>query len=473
MKSYVARLFLCLFFVAPLAGQTNEKFGVTIDSAYNSMKPVFRSRLVKPGNAVTWYFRSIIETEEFSKDYRVSWDNWANLPLGSFPADEVHDALQGVEPVLSALHRGSRSIDCDWVVPDSASIEYYPELSRLRIIATTINLSSAKAQFLRGDIEEAYNSVGVNFSLASHLAKGPTATHVLTGVYIANETIELLFEFSQFAGAKNQYWEVAFFQKGFSSNVSLLEEEKRLVQQLFPSLANVGEEPFGDTEFEALEKRGEEIRSDFDADELAFPNWRHLSIEEIGAGRKKRLLESGYSPEFIDSLENAQLLLLDVTNRRSRYQLECEAWLRLPLYSSLQNLEKTHQNYYEAFVELDALLTGGALTRADCVADLPELLRRALQCEQKLAVLSNIASLRHFVAKNEGLMPKNENVSFELPLVVDPSTGKNFHIRPVTANSVRIKSQNQEERFSIDCLVLFREKKEAETGTGPINENDK
>lgn len=385
----------------------------------------------KPGNAAVLYnkiglmFRGGAEFKEEQEKVWQSIDN--ELPLDKFPRDEARKIVEHWRQVLDELEYAARREECDWelpfrernpitmLLPDAQGSREYARLLRFQ----------ARLQVADGDLAGAIASLRTGYALARHVAQGETFIHALIGMAICGHMNSQLEELLSQPAAPNLYWALASLPRPFIDLRISAEAEHSFVYLMYPELRNVESQRHPPEYWSRLlDKLASDVATWNDD---AWKDYSKLTLAARTAQRypeaKRRLIESGRSPEEVAAMPVAQVVLLYTMQIYDESRDDLFKWFAVP--------------YPEAKAGLDTFQTAWTEIRDREIVPLFSVLAPATGAvatasarhERSFAMLRTVEALRMYAAAHDGRGPKQLDEITEVPVPSDPLTGKSFIYR--------------------------------------------
>jgi tetratricopeptide (TPR) repeat protein len=386
------------------------------------------------GNAAPLYGKACLllaqhEARDKAVDDAVAW---IKVPVDQLPCTEVRATLARFEAVLGQLRLASRRTHCDWGLPIWESENPYgiqlPELQGSRDLARLIALE-ARLAIAEGRFDEAIGSLETGFALARHVADQSTLIGGLVGIAIASMMTNQLEALVQLPNAPNLYWTLTALPAPLVDLRDAIEMESVAVYLMLPQFAEVKSTKYTPAQWEAL----------FDEEEIIakFESLLELEPAEMAA-RKRQLKEAferalpvakrdlvawGYSQEELDRMPESQVVVLHTALRFDELRDGMFKWFYLPYWQAEQGIQAAQKEVDESG-KSEAIGLANILLPA--VAKCKAVVTRS---ERRIAALRAIEAIRLYAAVHEGKLPKSLDEVIEVPIPVNPFTGKPFAYR--------------------------------------------
>jgi hypothetical protein len=395
----------------------------------------------KPGNAAPIYLRFAHERgDRLKKELTETVDKALVLPLDKLPLAELKTFFARHRYNLHQMDLAARRQSCDWnytldvddiiglLLPDAQEMRKHGRLLAVK----------ARVEIVEGKYAEAARTLETGFSFSQQVGGGPFLINNLVGVAIAQQLADCVLEFQQRPDAPDLYWPLTALPRPLVDQRSGLEFEQIVIEREFPDLADV-ERPRSPQEWDAslarVRKRWEKLFDILSAppekpgrQETRFP--KELGRAESVPEAKKWLIEKrGLQADKVNAMPNSQVLLLVMAWQGREWHDEWFKAAYLPYPEARPILEDTHKR-----LQATPMTDGVAIPRAFLPA-LNKAMQAEARLERKLAALRIIAALRLHAASKGELPEKLEQVK-EVPLPLDPITGKAFEYQRDGATAI-------------------------------------
>jgi hypothetical protein len=440
--------FLCLF---GLAGQAwGQTIKLTIRPQAEPV-PALKYRLLPEvrdlasGNAALFYQRAHspewIGSFRRSKDYQKIHD-WLELPLSEMPRDKVNGLLP-----RNALHEvdiGARRDHCDWQMLDrlrkDGIMMLLPDIQMFREYGTLLALR-ARLEMAQGKFDKAAYTLQTGFALARHLDQAPTLITGLVGLAIANIMCNQIETMIQLPDAPNFYWALADLPRPFISLRTGFQSEKISIDSMFPevraALTNPKSGPMSVQKVQetldqlsllaALSDSGNRQGMRFGAAVMAA---------KIYPVAKKYLMQRGRTPEQVDALPVVQVALMYALVQFDKHFDNFYKWHNLPFWEMKPGMDKAMQ---QLKLSKSKVMTTGGIPIAELFMPAVErvFLTRA-RFDRRIAALRCVEAIRLYAAAHQGKLPESLSDIKDVPIPIDPVTGKSFEYRVEKGKAILI-----------------------------------
>jgi hypothetical protein len=387
-------------------------------------------RDMKPGNAAVFYQRTqSLEWwgSQMRKEINKAIDDTMEKTWQPEQAKK-YEWLESVGP-LRELDYAARCEVCDWQFLDRIRAEGYwllvPDIQAMRTLAA-LNCVRIRSALHRGDYQEAARGVQSGFALAKHVGEGPCIIMYLVGAAVEHITRDELEEWIKRPDAPSLYWALAELPEPLIDSRRPLQGEAIMMDQVVPEIRQaLREKKPRPIPLETLrdrirefEKSGQ-LRVDF-ATSVAMA----FGIAKTEPRAREFFLKRGLTAEDLEPLPSTQVALMyllaqeDVRHSEALKLLNLPYWQSRPFFKSLRAADE------EARGELGVNRFYGLFSPG-----YDRIIPIRPRFERSIALLRHIEALRLHAARNNGQWPDTLEDIRDLPLPVDPFTGKAFSYR--------------------------------------------
>jgi hypothetical protein len=427
---------------------------------------------LKEGNAVPIYLRLMHEqTDELRKHWRETPHKWNELPLDQVPLDEAKKFLDGVRGrFLVQFDYGARRKTAEWNYtleqPDPISI-LLPDAQQMRGYVPMMVLRT-RVDIAEGKYADAAHSFQTGFGFSRHVANGPFVISGLVGVAIASQLADRIPEWIERPDSPNLYWSLTALPRPLIDIRAELEFEQRVVEMQFPDLADLdrlrtpGEWDVGLKRLRAEVRRiGLMIDAGNEANKKAAkepepplpdPDEPASKATDLAAARQFVTGRLGKSAAEVAAMPPAQVLMLYTGGQLADTRDDMFKFTYLPVSQALARLQ-------EADARLQSM-TGGEGVRLSkwMLPAIAKVLMAVNRLERKLMLLRVIEALRIHAASHGGRLPATLDQITEVPVPLDPGTGKPFEYQSdgTTATLVSVVPDEPRETRALRYRVTLR-----------------
>jgi hypothetical protein len=380
-----------------------------------------------PGNAALLYYRA------FSPEW------WA--PLHQRPTlDKAEKALEtpvaGLKnselrwlaeyPALREVDRAARREYCDWELTrrlkeDGISL-LIPDVQGMREFAQFLAVR-ARLEMAAGQLDRALYTLKTGFALARHVGDGPTFIQALVGTAVANRMVVQLEELLRQPGAPNLYWALTDLPRPFIDLRTSVQGEKLWLYGTWPELREVENPHLSPKQRERLRAVAERLVAEgYERKSEAEVRLAAIAlVAKAYPGAKRALVEAGRKPEEVEALTALQVVLIEALRQYERHRDDAFKWMTMPYPEARPGLERAEQALKEAKVRLAGIPIAETFLPATI-----KVYTNSTRVDRRIAALRCVEALRLYAAAHDGKLPPALADVKEVPIPLDPMTGKPF-----------------------------------------------
>jgi hypothetical protein len=402
---------------------------------------------LKPGNAASYYYRAMLESskamDRLRKEFGDEYDEWyytsPHVPTSKLPVDKLRKAdemsLSGFAE--EQLAEATLRRDCDWQLdllqlrgPEVLALRL-PEFQQSRelghMLAVRARLAIAERRY-----DDAISALRMNYRLAEGTTTEPMLVCGLVGIAIAGVGNTALTELVAAPNSPNLYWALgelpqpliemrsaACFEVAIGERVYPLihdaettdhapDEWNRLYIQTVRDISTMGGNTLGG---------GGTLGSELSANGFAVLGYSHA---------KERLIAQGMDREKVEAMSVGQVIAIYSERTYLRHADGFESLWYVPFWE----MERQSRDVNERLAAA-RLFQGGV----DCeVLPIASSLLPAMQSarsaqvrlDRDFAALRVIEALRMYAAEHAGGLPAKLEEIRQVPVPLNPATGKPF-----------------------------------------------
>lgn len=384
------------------------------------------------GNAAQVYYRAInSETNANLQSAAVQKELTEGL---SAPLDlkELlkHDVLRlsSSNPfLLKHLDEAARRSYCDWDLLPRIRAEgiqmLLPELSPLRTAAQFLAFRT-RLELARRQFDKAAYSLQTGLALSRNVADAPTLIHVLFGIAIGETSLNQIEEWIRIPRSPNLYWALSQLPQPFLNLKKPSQGEQMFILATVPLLKEALERRIEPGQLPALGKQMSElVQANPDRSRLPISAQEDLTLLCLRyyPAAKKSLVARGRKPADVEAMPVLQVVLLDAYEEVRRKNDAEVRWLALPYWQGIPMLAK------------EAAARGASRDEEGLLDMFRAAYNRVVwsmaRFDRRIAALRLIEAIRLYAAGHDGRLPAKLSDITEVPLPLDPTTGKEFEYR--------------------------------------------
>jgi len=435
----------------------------------------------RPGNAAPLYMKAFlllgqVDVPEGTID-RVA--SWLEMPPADVPREEARRVLERFHEPIHYAEMAARRSRCDWELPIREERNLFelmlPEVASARNLARVLALR-AKLRMAEGDYGGAIRDLQTGYAMARHVAQQPTLVSGLVGLAIAGVMTDRVETLIQSPGVPNLYWTITALPSPMIDLGEAFEFESAAVYLLFPAFEEALREPMPPEHWHRLLRdmlamitswKGmaggepgpppEEIDLDkFVRD--AYPiakrelaerhkhqerERRELAEHIARLEREIQELEKAGKPEpaeeirrhvqelrrhaeprrNVEEMTPAEVVVRHVFATYAELRDDMFKWFHVPYWQARAAIERAEQRLREAGTR-EVLPLASTMLPAIGACHL-----RVAEAQRRAAALRVIEAIRLYAARHDGRLPDRLDEIEELPLPINPVTGRPFEYR--------------------------------------------
>jgi hypothetical protein len=363
-------------------------------------------------------------------------DQWQETPLGELPRDEIRRTLAEYREALGLVEQGARCERCDWGVAERLRQKgigaLLPELQPMREAARLLAVR-ARLEMAEGRLDDAARTLQTGFAVARQVGEEPTLINALVGVAVATVMARQVDQFVQCERAPNLYWALTDLPRPFIDLRVPLQGERLGIYGTFPGLADAA----GDLNAGPLSPRQvqECVKMLFGVLEEQDTPAKRVALAMLIRAKhetaKRALVARGRPRALVEKMPHVQVALLHALGEHERLLDEAVKWQGFPYWEAQPGLARARRQLAEAKTRA-VLPTGDApvLPLAPLLVPATEKVFAArTRLDRKVAALRCVEAVRLYAAGHGGQLPPTLRAIREVPVPVDPATGKGFEYR--------------------------------------------
>jgi len=408
-----------------------------------------------PGDAVPCYFKALmlhveissaienkaLHNKRSSSELAEAW-NWLATPLDKLPRDRVRklvDAFGG--DVRELLELAVRREHCNWDPPVRhgrvAEIPL-PEVQRFRQLGCIVALR-ARLQIAEGRYKEAIASLQTGYGMARQVNEQPVLISGLIATVITQMMNDQLLTLCQQPGAPNLYWSIAEIPSPWIDREKSLGAEYDALYLQWPELQGLRHAQYTPEQWNLVLRKAasEMVRFEIeDCQSRMSDKERAAKIDAMivhaldGVSRAKaEMLAAGYTHKELDAMPPAQIVMLYSLDTYDAIRDEILKWWHLPYAQGADGMVRAEH-------EIPSATKKELVPMASTILPLVSPASFAFaRMDRALAAMRCIEALRLYAAAHDGELPATLDDIKEVPIPLNPVTGKPFgyHLEGKTA----------------------------------------
>jgi hypothetical protein len=380
------------------------------------------------GNALTKYYKafspewwSTIQRQDFA--WHEGIEKALEAPLDKMPSG--YGFVRGWK-MLAEVDRGARMDHCDWellpqmrqdgfatLLPDAQSMRTFSQLLALR----------ARYELASGEIDKAVYTLETGFGLARHIGHGPTLIHMLIGVAGSQIMAKQLDALIQHPNCPNLYWALTRMPRPFIDLRIPLSGEMLTTNLLVPEYEELRKGPVSLERAQAIMAGYQQRCRTWGLANLSPGDLARQGLT-VYPKAKAALVAKGRAAAEVAAMPVPQVLLLHSMDEMRRLRDDLYKWVPLPLGESDAGIKKANAAIRAARVRGDMLPE-----MTEVLAAVEKVRYAAARADRRFAMLRIVEAIRMYAVQNDGKLPETLATITELPVPIDPMTGKSFEYK--------------------------------------------
>jgi hypothetical protein len=305
----------------------------------------------------------------------------------------------------------------------------------LRDFARLLGLR-ARLEMAEGQFDKAVYTLQTGFALARHLDEAPTLLCDLIGIAIASVMSNQIEDMIQLPGAPNLYWALTDLPRPFISLRRGFQSEKITIDSLFPEIRTAMKTPnsgpmslhqVNDSlhKLNLIAAMSSEGEGGYEMQGMRFG--AAIMAAKIYPEAKRYLIKQGRTPAQVDALPVVQVALMYALAKYDVHFDNFYKWYNVPFWESGPGLNKAIKQLKESKSKI--METGGIPIAELILPAVQNVVLARTRLDRRIAVLRCIEAIRLYAADHQGKLPESLSDIKEVPIPIDPFTGKNFEYR--------------------------------------------
>jgi hypothetical protein len=382
-----------------------------------------------PGNAALDYYRAFSPEGWFTIRLPRMWekiDKALQTPLKDFPRKDL--AWLESNHMLRQVDLAARREYVDWGMAERLRRDGFslllPDVQGLRQFGALL-AARARLEIAEDHYDKAVYTLQTGLALAHHTGNGVILIQDLVGMSTAQLMFAQVEELIQQPGAPNLYWALTELPRPFFDLRKALQGEKAGVYASIPELRTL-------ETTRLTEKQQQKLLQILGAGEVLNygqkPNWNNrlvgtFLVLHAYPEAKKALIAEGRTPEEVEALPALQVVLIHSWHQYQRLQDDVFKCAGLPYWEAEPQLEQNHKRFRQARRRLEGM------PFLNYLPAIQNVLASAVRVDRRIAALRCVEAIRLYAAAHDGKLPATLDTIKEVPLPIDPATGKAFQYR--------------------------------------------
>jgi hypothetical protein len=393
-------------------------------------------RDLHPGNAALLYQRA--HAAEWFGSFRRQPDynkmgDWLELADDKVPWKRV----QALLPVnaLKEVDLAARREYCDWEITDHLRKDGFyfliPDVQGFREYGMFL-AHRARLEMHEGRLDKAVYTFQTGLALSRHTGDGPILITGLVGMALAHTTLDQVERLIQLKAAPNLYWALSDLPRPLIDLRKSFQGERIAVDGTFPELraelTNPHKGPLSSRQLQdTIHKLREVMAMSGDGQDLPSGVFVAVAAAKIYPQAKEHLGRRGFTPEQLNALPVVEAAVLYALAEYDRHFDEMAKWVNLPYWEARPGVIRAIESLKSSKARL--METGGIPLAEILIPAAQRVVLARARLDRRIAALRCIEALRLYAAAHDDALPTALEYVKEVPIPLDPITGKSFDYR--------------------------------------------
>ena len=391
------------------------------------------------------------------------------------PKKEVQRVVERYEDVLKIVDKAARCEQCNWDfaqrLREQGVAAPLAEIQPMRSIASLLSLR-ARLAMAEGRLEDALRDIQTGLSIAHSVGESPTLITALVGNAVAAIICVRLQEFVECDKAPNLYWAWTDLPRPFISLRLPLQGERLMGYASFPGGADAAADLKATLSDKVTAKDltkffeiAEEFREELIDRALPHDVVRGIRRLDMGLGilkrneiAKKALIEAGRPRAVVEAMSPLQVAIMHGLLDYDRLLDDASRWQSVPFWEAYPQLHE-YVGKAQLADEMSAPNASAVPIARMLLPAVEKVLIAQGRTDRRMAILRCAEAIRLHAAAHEGKLPTTLADIKEVPVPVDPMTGRRFeysakddqatlygppwdkHDKPSQMNALRVELQ--------------------------------
>ncbi|HVS38250.1 MAG TPA: hypothetical protein VMS17_22015 [Gemmataceae bacterium] len=392
-----------------------------------------------PGNAVDHYRQAIKNLKAdapSAKEYYPTLEAWLAAPLKDLPVEAVERYFKPFESTLREIEAGARCEQCDWgltaKIRERGVATLLPDVQYMREIANIIALR-VRFQLAEGKLDEAARTLQTGFAMSRDVADAPSLICGLVGMAVSSIMLDRLEEFIQQPGAPNLYWPLTDLPRPLFDLRKPMQGERLMAYGSFPGLLEMAADPNAKPWTPEQVEKAMGLLREFLQQDNRFLEIREeaemlLRMADRHEAAKKVLIDEGRPKELVDAMPHIQVAVLAAIRQYDAAFDELDKYESLPFWEAQPAMDRAAERYKQLADAKD----GPAIPMARLfLPGVKKVFGARTRMDRRVAALRCVEAVRLYAAAHDGKLPASLDDVTDVPVPMDPVTGKPFGYRLV------------------------------------------
>jgi hypothetical protein len=390
------------------------------------------------GNAASFWLRASGAAREVQQKWTddvYKWMGSTGTPLKDLPVKEVRDFLDKYRLALRLTEEAARRDHCDWDRPPLTLQTlgeglFLNEVQSQRQLAGLLSIRF-RLELAEKHTDQALSTLQTGFALAHDIGEAPTLLDNLVAIAVTAIMESHVEELLEQPDAPNLYWALTTLPRPFLDLRKPLEYEFGTLYRSVPQLRDLDKKTLTAdqaqdlldyllrqmVEFEGVGKAGAKNWPLPRADKKQVAEL----IEKLYPDAKQHLRDRGRTAEQVAALPKVQAVGIYLVDRYDHDRDEVMKWFAVPPWQARAGLEQVEKR-----LRAERERGPGNLFVSLLFPAVEKVHAAGTRVERYLAGLRCVEAIRRYAAAHDGKLPARLEDVTEVPLPLDPATGKGF-----------------------------------------------
>jgi hypothetical protein len=297
----------------------------------------------------------------------------------------------------------------------------------------------ARLQMADGNHDQAVATLQTGFALGRHVGEAPNLICSLVGMAIATAMAKEVETLIQMPGAPNLYWALTGLPRPMIDLRKPMQGEQISWEGILPSLAELEKGSLSPPQIEEQLRHMLRLVRLLDGDPRSQERAGEAQLVIVAQvmkyypQAKRYLVAHGREPALIEAMPAPQVVMIYSMVHFRRMQDELFKWVNVPYAQARDGLRRSNQQLCKV---RDGLEEGIPIFTAFLPA-LDKVFTAQARTDRRIAALRCIEALRLYAAAHDGQLPRQLSDITDVPVPLDPVTGKSFEYQ-VTGNKAAL-----------------------------------
>ena len=379
------------------------------------------------GNAAVYYGKVTAEQINFfsNQEMMQQIDHWENEATLEELKQVDFSAVEG--GIMHHLDLAARCDRCDWQIPIRHEKFYtilLPEVQQTRMFGRLLS-THMRIQIAQGQYEEAIADARRGYALARNVGEGETLVNGLVGIAIQAIISDKLHTMLQQPDSPNLYWALTELSDPLVDLRKSVAVEMNGLEMSFPYLRDLENAEHSPERWrEILETFWGEIGM-LSSDNRHDPKVQLLPVVMRGYPMAKRsLIERGFDAKRVEKMAVAQVVLIHSMHIYHELRDDVFKWFFVPYHAGRDGYKQSEKMLQEVAAEQKEVIPIASLL----LPAIQAVKTADVRARQQIALLRVLEAMRMHLAE-AGSLPETLDQITEVPIPLDPATGKPFEYR--------------------------------------------